>query len=35
LSKSGDACKQVSNQALKALEGRVPVMEIPGAAGLE
>jgi hypothetical protein len=32
LSKSGDACKQVSKQALKALEGRVPVMEIPDAA---
>lgn len=32
LSKSGDACKQVSGQALKALEGRVPVMEIPDAA---
>jgi uncharacterized protein involved in outer membrane biogenesis len=31
LSKSGDACKQVSKQALKALEGRVPVMEIPDA----
>ena len=31
LSKSGDACKQVSGQALKALEGRVPVMEIPDA----
>ena len=29
LSKSGDACKQVSKQALKALEGRVPVMQIP------
>ena len=31
LSKAGDACKQVSGQAIKALEGRVPVMEIPGA----
>lgn len=29
LSKAGDACTQVSKQALKALEGRVPVMEIP------
>ena len=29
LSKSGNACKQVSGQALKALKGRVPVMEIP------
>ena len=31
LSKSGDACKQVSKQALKELEGRVPVMELPAA----
>jgi hypothetical protein len=30
LSKAGDACTQVSKQALKELEGRVPVMEIPG-----
>jgi hypothetical protein len=35
LSKSGDACKQVSEQALKTLEGRVPVMEIPDAAKTE
>jgi hypothetical protein len=29
LSKAGDACTQVSKQALKELQGRVPVMEIP------
>jgi hypothetical protein len=31
LSKAGDACTQVSKQALKELQGRVPVMEIPDA----
>jgi uncharacterized protein involved in outer membrane biogenesis len=31
LSKSGDACKQMSSQALKELGGRVPVMRIPEA----
>jgi hypothetical protein len=35
LSKAGDACKQVSNEALKELEGRVPVMEIPDDARAE
>lgn len=35
LSKAGDACTQVSKQALKALEGRVPVMEIPDAGRTE
>jgi len=31
LSKSGNACKQVSGKAIKALEGRVPVMDIADA----
>jgi hypothetical protein len=35
LSKSGNACKQVSELALKTLAGRVPVLEIPDAATTE
>ena len=35
LSKSGDACKQVSELALKTLAGRVPVLEIPDAVTTE